>query len=345
MLSRLKASEQSVVYTRNALDVLFFEDLELGGQWTTRGRTVTDADLAAHAGVSGDFGPLHMDATRAAAGTFSSRVAHGSLLISIAIGLGSMDVPVFDQVGMVGTNWRFLKPVKPGTTVHASWRLGRKREVSNPRWGLTVWQVELHDQNQECVMEGEVTVLVNRRSAAAPAAARSRRRRRGKAVPPAPLPVPSAEANLPEPAPADAPLPAARRRRPPRPAVPVAGVPAQVTEVQPEAQGLAAEVTAPPTASRRRRRRRGGGGGAAAPSGTLAGGTGPPENAPSPAIPVIQEPSAPAPEPPRGTWAAPEAAAPREPADNAVSRVFGRFRRSRARPVAPSPGETRSPSE
>src|SRR5438105_9970683 len=207
----------SAVYTRTALDVLYFEDLELGGRWPTRGRTITEADLTAHAGVSGDFGPLHMDAQRAAQGQFGGRVAHGSLLISIAIGLGSMDVPQPNLVALVGTNWRFLKPVRPGTTVHAVWRLGRKREVTNPRWGLAVWQIELLDQADERVLEGEVTVLINRRQAAtAGAPARGRRRRRGKAA--APPALPTAEANLPEPAPADTPPPARRRRRSSKPA-------------------------------------------------------------------------------------------------------------------------------
>src|SRR5207237_2932916 len=150
-------------YTRVALDLLHYEDLELGGKWTTRGRTVTDADIAAFAGVSGDFGFLHLDGPRAAQGHFGGRVAHGTLLIAIALGLGSMDVPQPDTVAMVGTNWRFLKPVKPGTTVHAGWRLGRKRDVTNPRWGLCTWQVELTEQGGERVLEGEVTLLVARR--------------------------------------------------------------------------------------------------------------------------------------------------------------------------------------
>jgi len=119
-----------------------------------------------------------MDAPRAEQGHFGGRVAHGSLLISVALGLASIDVPQANVVALVGTTWRFLKPVKPGMTVHAIWRLARKRDVTNPRWGLAVWQVELEDQNLERVLEGEVSVLVNRREVAVSAASRSRRRRR-----------------------------------------------------------------------------------------------------------------------------------------------------------------------
>jgi 3-hydroxybutyryl-CoA dehydratase len=348
------------VYTRSALDLIHFEDLELGGRWATRGRTITDADITAHAGVSGDFGFLHMDAPRAAQNHFGGRVAHGSLLISIAIGLGSMDVPQADTVALVGSTWRFLKPVKPGTTVHAVWRLGRKREVTNPRWGLAVWQIELDDQNQERVLEGEVTVLVNRREIAVPAASRSRRRRRGK-TPVATL-APTAEANLPEPAPADTPSPASRRRRPAKP-TPLAE-PLETTpepEIALEAAGGSAEQAVSSSSSRRRRRRRGSGGSAGGGGGT-AGGNGSDggptaaESAPTP-TPVavtVQEPAQvhqppPVDEPPRSQWAAPEPAKPvdkpaEKPSDgNPVSRVFGRLRR--ARPAAPAPGGTQSPSE
>jgi hypothetical protein len=284
-----------------------------------------------------------MDATRAAQGHFGGRIAHGPLLIAIALGLGSIDVPQANTVAMVGTNWRFLKPVKPGMTVHATWRLGRTRDVTNPRWGLGVWQVELLDQAQDRVLEGEVTLLVARREAAAPAAARSRRRRRSKATVPA-LTAITAEANLPEPAPADTPAPARRRRRSstssarpePGPAVGEAPVEAAIEAPSTEAVG--------PSTSRRRRRRRGGGGGsggAAASSSGSAGGNPNADQSPPPPFEARSEPTpVPAPDPPRSQWAAPEAV---QPAGNPVSRALGRLRR--LRPADPAPEETRSPAE
>jgi 3-hydroxybutyryl-CoA dehydratase len=346
LADRARAAKLAV-YTRSALDLIHFEDLELGGRWATRGRTITEADLAAHAGVSGDFGFLHMDATRAAQGHFGGRVAHGPLLISIALGLGSTDVPQPNTVALVGTTWRFLKPVKPGTTVHAVWRLGRKRDVTNPRWGLAVWQVELCDQNEDRVLEGEVSVLVNRREVAVSAASRSRRRRRGKA--PAAVPVLTAESNLPEPAPADTPSPASRRRRPSKPATTAeASVAAPPPAPTPEgATEGAAEATAPTSSARRRRRRRGsGGGGGGGQAGGNGGGSGP-TTPDLPAQVVLEAPPA---EAPRSQWAAPSApepepAKPAKPDDNSnpVSRVFGRLRRPRR--AAPAPEGTRSPSE
>jgi hypothetical protein len=153
-----------------------------------------------------------MDATYAGEGQFQGRVAHGALLVSLAIGLGSSDVPQPATVAMVGTSWRFLRPVRPGDTVRARWRLARMRDVENPRWGLAAWDVQLLT-GENPVLEGEVTLLV-RRKAGGQAPARARPRRRGRGRGPAALPAtPVATEPIQEPAPADTPPPARRRRR------------------------------------------------------------------------------------------------------------------------------------
>ena len=39
----------------------YFDDLEVGNEWTSGGRAVTEADIVNFAGFSGDFNPIHMD--------------------------------------------------------------------------------------------------------------------------------------------------------------------------------------------------------------------------------------------------------------------------------------------
>ena len=39
-----------------------FEDLHVGDEYTSPGRTVTEADIVIFAGVSGDYNVLHTDA-------------------------------------------------------------------------------------------------------------------------------------------------------------------------------------------------------------------------------------------------------------------------------------------
>jgi acyl dehydratase len=245
---------------RTDLEPILYEDLQLGGVWSTRGRTLTEADFSAYAGVAGDYG-LHVDAEAAASSYFGARVAPAGLLVGVAIGLGSMDVPGAAGVALVGTSWRFVKPAPIGMTVHARWRLQRKRDVENPRWGLCTWDVVLL-AGEDAVADGEVSFLVARREAAPVAPARPRRGRRRRKTPEVPI-LPPPEANLPpsgqaipEPAPEDVPPPKTRRRRrSTASARPAAETPAPAPgDVVPPSE-------TPPGRRRRRRRRNGNGGG------------------------------------------------------------------------------------
>src|SRR5215472_462225 len=190
--------------TENVLELVHFEELPLGAEWRTRRRTITAADMAAFVGISGDFNPLYTDAEHARSGHFGEPVVPGALVAAVTTGLGAIDVPVPATVGLVGMTWRFLRPVRPGDTIHSRWRLNRKRPVDNPRWGLAVWQVEVENQRGEVVAVADVTRLVNRREQPAEALRQgkpSRRRRRrgvpeitpGADLPPKPTPGPLRE--------------------------------------------------------------------------------------------------------------------------------------------------------
>ena len=66
---------------------MWFEDFTEGLTVTTKGRTITEADIINFAGVSGDFNPMHTDAEYVKGTHFGARVAHGALVFSIATGL------------------------------------------------------------------------------------------------------------------------------------------------------------------------------------------------------------------------------------------------------------------
>jgi acyl dehydratase len=187
------------------LQLQYFEDLPLGAEWVTRRRTIAEADLVAFSALAGDYNPLHVDAEYARTTEFGALVAPAGLVSSTAIGLGSIDVPLPATVGMVGMSWKFLRPLKIGDTIHARWRLVRKRAVENPRWGLAVWRVEVLDQRSEICADGEITRLVARAEPQKQQVASSRRRRRRRSGGTADQPVP-------ESAPADTPPPSRRAR-------------------------------------------------------------------------------------------------------------------------------------
>lgn len=64
-----------------------FDHLQTGTRWTSRGRTITEADIVRFAGISGDWFPLHTDQEYAARTDYGARIAHGMLIISVATGL------------------------------------------------------------------------------------------------------------------------------------------------------------------------------------------------------------------------------------------------------------------
>jgi len=97
---------------------LAFDDLVVGAGTTTRGRTLTTADVAAFSGLTWDHHPAHTDAVAAADGLFGGVVAHGLLVLSCAVGL----LPVDGRRLVALRRLRevtFKAPVRPGDTIHA----------------------------------------------------------------------------------------------------------------------------------------------------------------------------------------------------------------------------------
>ena len=148
-------------------DSLYFDDLTVGMRWVSARRTVTEADIAAFAGVSGDFNPLHTDELTAAESGFGGRIAHGALVLSIATGL-RQQMGLFHGThrGLVEIrSWRFLAPTRPGDTVGTVTTINELRRTSSGDRGVVVQGVEVHNQRGEVVQSGELVTLIAAREA------------------------------------------------------------------------------------------------------------------------------------------------------------------------------------
>jgi acyl dehydratase len=144
---------------------LYFEDVEVGLRFETPARTVTEADLVAFAGVSGDFNPLHTDGVFAAGSIYGERIAHGALVVSLATGLRQR-VGLFDGtlMGLLEIrSWRFLAPVRIGDTIHVVSEVTELRETSKPDRGIMVQRIDVVDQHDAVVQRGELVMLLRRR--------------------------------------------------------------------------------------------------------------------------------------------------------------------------------------
>lgn len=145
---------------------LWFDDLVAGTVWTSTGRTLTEADLVAFCGVSGDFHPLHVDAEYAARSRFGSRLVHGALVLSVATGQrGQLPFVGEALVAFVEIrSWAMRAPVRLGDTVRTRTTIADLRATSDGVRGVVVQLVEVLNQRDEVVHEGEMVNVVRARA-------------------------------------------------------------------------------------------------------------------------------------------------------------------------------------
>ncbi len=148
----------------------YFEQYELGAERRTLGRTITETDVVLHAGQTGDFYPHHMDAEWCKTQEFGQRVAHGTLIFSVAVGMTAGAVnPVAFSYGY--DRLRFIKPVFIGDTISARVTITEKREHKRPDHGIVVERLEVLNQRGETVLACDHLLLVRRGEVGAAATA------------------------------------------------------------------------------------------------------------------------------------------------------------------------------
>jgi hypothetical protein len=156
--------------------------------------------------VAGDLSPLAIEAPAG-----GRRTAPPALVVALAVGLGTVDMPVPSVAEWEWLNWKFPRPIHAGDTIYARWTLTQKRPpVGGAPSSIVVWRVDVHTADGALCAEGEIGAKVRRAAAAArqePAAqqdgaqapAPRRRRRRSRAngaviEPPAVAAPPASEA-------------------------------------------------------------------------------------------------------------------------------------------------------
>jgi 3-hydroxybutyryl-CoA dehydratase len=143
-----------------------FEDFEDGAVVRTRRRTIDASDLTRFAALVGNYYPLHIDAELARASRFGARLAHGSLVMSMAIGLFEMTGYFGDAVvAMLEMNHvRALHPVHPGDTLQVEVRVSPEttEQTGTSRHGVLVLGYTVLNERSIEVMTFEQRVLVRR---------------------------------------------------------------------------------------------------------------------------------------------------------------------------------------
>jgi acyl dehydratase len=143
-----------------------YDDLRVGMAFRSPGRTITDADIVAFAGLTGDYSELHTSEVYAKASQFGRRVAHGMLGLAYAHGLmwprtGELRETAVAFLGI--SDWRFVGPIFVGDTIFVNYSLAELRDSkSKPSQAIATFDVELVNQDGRVVQRGRKALLVSK---------------------------------------------------------------------------------------------------------------------------------------------------------------------------------------
>lgn len=138
----------------------FFSDFQVGHRYVSGGRTVTETDVVLFAGLSGDYNPLHTDATFAATTPFKQRIAHGMLASAISTGLGQT-LGIFEgtTLALMSQTFEYKAPVFFGDTLRLALTVESATPSSKGGKGVVVFLSEILKQDDTVVNRGTWTVL------------------------------------------------------------------------------------------------------------------------------------------------------------------------------------------
>ncbi len=145
----------------------YYEDMQVGEEYQSPARTITEADIVSFAALSGDWNAVHCDEEYCKTTPYKTRIAHGLLGLAIAEGL-KFRLPEFATARYVASlywNYKFTGPILIGDTIRVRVRVQSKRETKRPDRGIVVEYVSMLNQRNEVVQEGEHGLMVWRRAA------------------------------------------------------------------------------------------------------------------------------------------------------------------------------------
>jgi 3-hydroxybutyryl-CoA dehydratase len=129
----------------------------VSADFTSRARTVTEADVVAFSALTGDWHPQHSDAVWAAESAFGERIAHGMLIVSFAVGLVAFDPERVVALRRI-RDVVFKRPVRLGDTVHVEGTEAERREVDE-QTALVTWNWRIVNQDGELVARVTIEAL------------------------------------------------------------------------------------------------------------------------------------------------------------------------------------------
>ena len=130
-----------------------FCDLKIGDKGSVS-KTVSEHDVYAFAGITGDFNPIHVNAEFAKGTMFKERIVHGMLLAGFISAVLGTIMPGPTNVYM-SQELVFKAPVKFGDTVTATCELIEKIEEKN----RLIFRTTITNQDGVLVVDGKAKIF------------------------------------------------------------------------------------------------------------------------------------------------------------------------------------------
>lgn len=140
-----------------------FDEFEIGQEFTTASRTITEGDVSTFAGLSGDFNPLHTDEEYGKRTPFAGRIAHGLLAVAISTGQANQ-LGIFEgtTIALLSMSFQYTGAAKFGDTIHTVLKVAEKKETSKPDRGIVTFNVTTLNQKNESIVEGQWVVMLQK---------------------------------------------------------------------------------------------------------------------------------------------------------------------------------------
>lgn len=130
-----------------------FDDLKIGDK-TSLSKTVSESDVYAFAGITGDFNPIHVNAEIAKTTMFKGRIAHGMISAGFISAALTKALPGANTI-YCAQELAFKAPVRIGDTVTATVEIIEKIETKH----RVIFHTTVTNQDGVIVTDGKATML------------------------------------------------------------------------------------------------------------------------------------------------------------------------------------------
>lgn len=130
-----------------------YEDIHVGDK-ASLSKTISEYDVYAFAGVTGDFNPAHVNAEFAKNSLFKQRIAHGMISAGLISAVLGTELPGIDTIYM-NQELSFLAPVLYGDTLTATVECIEKDDKKH----RIIFHTTVTNQNDKLVTDGKARVM------------------------------------------------------------------------------------------------------------------------------------------------------------------------------------------